>query len=57
MSIRTLACAAIALLLPLSALACTDDTSGDLTLGDLSSQLQNLGLDEAQADCAARIAE
>jgi len=55
MKIRNLAIAALALMLPLAAVACSDDSTGDLSIGEMTSQLQKSGMTKTQAECAAKI--
>lgn len=54
MKIRNLAMAAMAVLLPFAAAACSSDSTGDLNKGDVSKELQKGGaMTKVQADCAA----
>lgn len=54
MKFRTLAVAAAAIVLPLSAVACSDDSTGDLDVGEISEEIQKSGIPEEQADCVAQ---
>ena len=52
---RILAVTALALFLPFAATACGDDSTGDLSVGEMSKELQSKGgLDKATADCLAK---
>lgn len=54
MLIRKLAVASMALILPFAAVACGDDSTGDLDKGDLSKKFQDeAGMNKKQADCMA----
>ncbi len=53
MKLRLLAVAAIALVMPFSLAACGDDSTGDLSVEEISKELQNGGIESAQADCIA----
>lgn len=54
MKFRNLAVAAVALMLPLSAVACSDDSTGDLDVGEISEEIQKSGIPKEQADCVAQ---
>lgn len=53
MKLRVLAVAAAALVLPFSVVACGDDSTGDLSVNEISSELQKGGINKEQADCIA----
>ena len=53
MKIRSLAVFAAALALPLGAAACSEESTGDLSKGEITSQLVDAGLPEEQAGCMA----
>lgn len=53
MKIRTLAVFATALVLPLSAAACSEESTGDLSKGEITEQLVEAGIAEDQAGCMA----
>jgi hypothetical protein len=53
MRIRTLAACAVALTLPFAAVACGDDSTGDLSEEEISDALQEGGLDAETSDCIA----
>lgn len=55
MKFRTLAVVALALLLPFGAVACSDDSTGDLSKSEISDALQKGGLPKDKADCGADI--
>lgn len=54
MKIRVLAIGALALFLPFAAVACGDDSTGDLSIDEISEEMQKSGLPEDQADCVAK---
>ena len=55
MKLRKIALVPLALLLPLSAAACSKDSTADLSLGKISTELQKGGLPKDQADCIAKV--
>jgi hypothetical protein len=53
MKLRHLAAVALALFLPFVAASCGDDSTGDMSEGEISKQLQDAGVSEKEADCMA----
>lgn len=53
MKLRLLAVAATALVLPFSVVACGDDSTGDLSVEEISKKLQEGGIESEQANCVA----
>jgi hypothetical protein len=54
MKFRTLAIAAVAIVLPLSAAACSSDSTGNHSVSDLSTQIQKQSkIPKKTADCIA----
>ena len=54
MKLRKIALVSMVVLLPFSAAACGDDSTGDLSLGEMSAELQKTGVPKEQADCVAK---
>lgn len=50
---RKFAIGAAVLLMPFAAVACSDDSTGDLDVGDMSKELQDAGFEKEAADCSA----
>lgn len=53
MKIRSFAVAAIALVLPLGAASCSEESTNDLSKGEITEQLVEAGIPEGQAGCMA----
>lgn len=53
MKIRSLAVCATAILLPLAATSCSEETTGDLSKGEITEELTKAGIPADQADCVA----
>ena len=53
MKVRSIALLAIAVVLPFGAAACSEESTNDLSKGEITSQLVEAGLPEAQAGCMA----
>jgi hypothetical protein len=55
MKFRTLAIVALAFVLPISAAACSSDSTGDLSVNDMSAQIQkDSKIPKKEADCIAQ---